>query len=66
MNNKTITRWDTLPVVLDLHTVATILQVNEGTVKQWLYHGTIVGTKIGKQWFFDRDYIISLIRKEAC
>lgn len=61
-NNKTISNWDKLPVALDLHTVALILGVTDVTVKNWLYNGTIKGSKVGHKWLFDKEYIKSLIK----
>lgn len=55
-----INNWDKLPIVLDLHTVALVFNVSDLTVKQWLYKGLIKGSKIGRKWIFNKDYIKSL------
>ncbi len=55
-----ITNWEELPVLLDLHTVALVFNISDITVKQWLYKGLIQGSKIGRKWFFNKDYIQSL------
>lgn len=55
-----ISNWDKLPVVLNLHMVALIFDVSEVTIKHWIYDGTIKGSKVGKNWYFDKSYIISL------
>lgn len=60
MNKSVISNWDKLPVVLDLHTVALVFNVSDLTVKQWLYKGLIKGSKIGRKWIFNKDYIKSL------
>lgn len=59
-NKIVISNWDKLPVVLSLHTVALIFDVSEVTVKHWIYDGVIKGSKVGKNWYFDKSYIISL------
>lgn len=56
----TINNWEKLPVLLDLHTAALVFNVSDGTLKKWLYSGQIQGKKIGRKWFFPRDYIRSL------
>lgn len=56
-----ISNWDKLPVALDIHTVALIFDVTDATVKNWIYTKEIKGTKIGRKWFFDKDYIKALI-----
>ena len=61
VKNKVISNWDKLPVALDLHTVALILGVTDVTVKNWLYNGTIKGSKVGHKWLFDKEYIKSII-----
>lgn len=61
MKQQIINNWDKLPVALDLRTVALIFDVTDVTVKNWLYSGTIKGSKIGNKWFFDREYVKSLI-----
>ncbi len=52
--------WDNLPVNLDMRYVCIVLGVTESTVKRWLYKGTLKGSKIGRKWFFSKDYIKSL------
>lgn len=59
--SQTISNWDKLPVALDLHTVALIFDVSDATVKNWLYKGTLKGTKIGGKWLFDKEYIKAFI-----
>lgn len=56
-----ISNWDKLPVALDIHTVALIFDVTDATVKNWIYTKEIKGAKIGRKWFFDKDYIKALI-----
>ena len=57
-----ISRWERLPVTLDLHTAALALGVTDSTVKRWLHNGTLQGAKIGRKWIFDRDYIRTLVQ----
>lgn len=64
-NKTVISNWDKLPIVLNLHTVALIFDVSEVTVKHWIYDGTIKGSKMSKNWYFDKSYIKSLINNEA-
>lgn len=59
--SQTISNWDKLPVVLDLHTVSLIFDVTEVTIKNWLYKGTLKGTKIGNKWLFDKEYIKAVV-----
>ena len=60
MKKVKIYNWSNVPVVLDLKTTALILGVNVNTVKQWLYTGELKGFKIGKKWFFNKDYLMSI------
>ena len=62
MKTATVTNWERLPAVIDIHMVALIFGVTDGTVKRWIYSGKIEGRKIGRQWFFDRDYFRELIQ----
>lgn len=61
MYRKTINNWNALPVVLDLQTVALILDHSEPTIKRWLKNGMLKGKKIGHKWLFDKEYIKSLV-----
>jgi len=63
MVHKTIiiNNWDKLPVVLDLQTVALILNVTEATVKSCIYKGILKSSKIGRKWVFDKEYIKTYI-----
>ena len=60
LKKSVISNWDQLPILLDLHTVALVFNVSDLTVKQWLYKGLIKGSKIGRKWIFNKDYIKSL------
>lgn len=62
--SQTISNWDKLPVALDLHTVALIFDVTDTTVKNWLYRGTIKGTKIAANVTFFHFYILLLMFNE--
>lgn len=62
LKKTVINNWDKLPLVLDLHTVALVFNVSDLTVKQWLYKGLIKGSKIGRKWIFNKDYIKSLTK----
>ena len=62
MKTATVTNWERLPAVIDIQMVALIFGVTDGTVKRWIYSGEIEGRKIGRQWFFDRDYFRELIQ----
>lgn len=59
--SQTISNWDKLPVVLDIHIVALIFDVTEVTIKRWIYKGALKGTKTGNKWIFDKEYIKALI-----
>lgn len=61
MKRQVISNWNKLPVALDLHTVALIFDVTDVTVKNWIYTGIIKGSKLGNKWFFDKEYIKSLL-----
>ncbi|MCI9642257.1 MAG: helix-turn-helix domain-containing protein [Eubacterium sp.] len=63
--SQTISNWDKLPVALDLHTVALIFDVTDATIKNWIYKGTLKGSKVGGKWFFDKDYIRNYIAGEC-
>ena len=63
--SKTINSWNNLPVVLDLQTVAILLGVTDETIKKWVCRGEFEGTKIGRKWFFDREYVRGKIQKIA-
>lgn len=58
-----ISNWDKLPVAVDLQTCALIFDVSDVTIKHWLYAGVIEGTKLGNKWFFDKDYLRTVISK---
>lgn len=60
LKKAVISNWEQLPILLDLHTVALVFNVSDLTVKQWLYKGLIKGSKIGRKWIFNKDYIKSL------
>lgn len=62
MKSAVIKSWDKVPVVLDLHDAALVFGVTEETIKRWLYSGEISGRKIGRRWFFDKDYLRELIQ----
>jgi len=62
--NKFISNWDKLPAVMDLHTTALIFGVTDGTIKKWLYKGIITGHKVGRKWFFDKDYLHEIMKGE--
>lgn len=62
---QVISNWDKLPVILDLPTVALIFNVTESTVKSWIYKGQLKGSKIGRKWVFDKEYIKSLTNSKA-
>lgn len=59
--NNTISNWDALPVVLDIHTAALIFGVSEVTIRRWVVKKILVGTKIGGQLLFDKKYIQSIV-----
>lgn len=61
IKKKKISNWDNLPVVLDLKTVSLIFSVAEITVRRWLSKNQIKGKKIGNKWFFEKEYIKSII-----
>lgn len=63
-NNKTVSNWDNLPVVLDINTVALLFGVTEVTIKHLVYKGELKATKLGKKWIFDKDYIIGFVKKD--
>ena len=65
MYSKSINSWNNLPVVLDLQTVAILLGVADGTGRKWVGRGVFEGTKMGDEWFFDRDYIREKIQKAS-
>lgn len=60
LKKAVISNWEQLPILLDLHTVALVFNVSDLTVKQWLYKGLIKGSKIGRKWIFNKEYIKSL------
>lgn len=63
MKKKIICAWDTVPVIMDTRLVAIAFGVTEATIKQWVYQGRLHSTQIGRQHFFDREYIRSLVTR---
>lgn len=55
MAKKFIYNWDSLPVALDVETVAVILGINMATVYKMANSGELKGKKFGKLWRFDKD-----------
>ena len=39
--------------------------VTDETIKKWVCRGEFEGTKIGRKWFFDREYVRGKIQKNA-
>lgn len=52
-----IYNWDSLPVMLDINTVAMIFDVTEETIKKWCKNGELKPFKIGNTVRFDKYYI---------
>ena len=63
--DRTVSNWDKLPVVLDVHTVALIFDVSDQTVKTWLQTGKLKATKVARKWVIDRDYIRGIVQGGA-
>ena len=63
--DRTVSNWDKLPVVLDVHTVALIFDVSDQTVKTWLQTGKLKATKVARKWVIDRDYIRGIVQGSA-
>ena len=61
MKKRVITDWSSLPIILDTATVALVFGVRVGTVKQWVYQGRLQSTQIGRQHFFEREYLRLLV-----
>lgn len=59
--NNTISNWDALPVVLDIHITALVFGVSEVTIRRWVAKKSLIGTKIGGQLLFDKKYIQSIV-----
>lgn len=52
----TYTRWDQLPILLDIPIVVMILGISEVTAKKMVNAGTLPGArKIGDQWRIDKE-----------
>lgn len=64
MKNNKITNWNELPVLLDVKMIALIFDVTEVTVKHWIKAGILQGHQIGRKWYFEKDYIRSLVSNE--
>jgi excisionase family DNA binding protein len=57
------TRWDQLPILLDVPLVCVVFGMSEMTVKRLANRGELPGArKVGDQWRFDKealhDYIL--------
>lgn len=61
-NRIIISNWDKLPIVMDMKTVALVLDVTEETVRHMIYHGDLKAVKVGAQWRFDKDYLREFVR----
>lgn len=64
MKKNKITNWNELPVLLDVKMIALIFDVTEVTVKHWIKAGILQGRQIGRKWYFEKDYIRSLVSNE--
>ncbi len=62
---RIVSNWDKLPVVMDTEMVAMVFNVTTVTIKNWLNSGEIVGRKVGRKWFFDKEYIQSLFDEQG-
>ncbi len=62
---RIISNWDALPVIMDIEMVALIFNVTTVTIKNWIYTGELVGRKVGRKWFFDKEYIQSLFEEQG-
>ena len=60
-----LTSWAHLPVVLDVHTVAILLDVSEVYVRRALQNGDLPGGKIGREWRVDRDKLKAIVEGSA-
>lgn len=47
--------WEALPIVLDVSTVAILLDASESYIRKALQSGELPGGKIGREWRIDRD-----------
>ena len=47
--------WEALPIVLDVSTVAILLDASVNYVRKALERGDLLGGKIGHEWRIDRD-----------
>lgn len=47
--------WEALPIVLDVSTVAILLDASVSYVRKALERGDLPGGKIGREWRIDRD-----------
>lgn len=47
--------WEALPIVLDVSTVAILLDASVSYVRKALERGDLPGGKIGHEWRIDRD-----------
>ena len=58
----TYTRWDQLPILLDLPIVVVLLGMSEPTIKKLAVAGKLPGArKIGDQWRFDKQSLHEFI-----
>ena len=56
------TRWDQLPILLDVPIVAVLLGVSDTTIKRMAATGQLPGArKIAEQWRFDKDTLHAYI-----
>lgn len=61
-NVKQVYNWERLPVSMDVHTTALVMGVTDETIKNWLRAGRLKGSKIGRKWIIDRDYLREIVR----
>lgn len=62
MAKKTqVYNWERLPVVLDVHTVALVFGCTDDCVKKWLQSGKLQGSKIGRKWIIDKEYLRQVV-----
>lgn len=64
MRYKTVTDLDNQPRAMTPHDVGLVLGKCDKTILSWLKAGKLKGTKLGRGWIIDREYVRKIIAGE--
>ena len=57
-----VTSWDTVPQVLDVAQLMTLLRISKPTALRYLAEGRIPAVRMGKEWRIDKDAVKAFLQ----